>query len=130
MNKAILTGRLVRNPELKESGDSKVTRFTLAVTRQFKRDEADFITCVAFGKNAENIAKYCTKGSPLAIVGNIRTGSYDKDGTKVYTTVVVLESFEFVGGKNDGNNAGNGNKGDNADNDFDAEPVNDDDVPF
>lgn len=128
MNKVVLSGRLTRDPELKESGESKVTRFSLAVTRQFKRDEADFINCVAFGKNAENIAKYCTKGSPLAIVGNIRTGSYDKDGVKVYTTDVVTESFEFIGSKNDSSNQNNSEN----DSGFDNEmmPEDDGDCPF
>ena len=129
MNKVVLSGRLTRDPELKESGESKVTRFSLAVTRQFKRDEADFINCVAFGKNAENIAKYCTKGSPLAIVGNIRTGSYDKDGVKVYTTDVVTESFEFISGKSDSSNNQNNSENDSG---FDNEmmPEDDGDCPF
>ena len=129
MNKVVLSGRITRDPELKESGESKVTRFSLAVTRQFKRDEADFINCVAFGKNAENIAKYCTKGSPLAIVGNIRTGSYDKDGVKVYTTDVVTESFEFISGKSDSSNNQNNSENDSG---FDNEmmPEDDGDCPF
>ena len=128
MNKVVLSGRLTRDPELKESGESKVTRFSLAVTRQFKRDEADFINCVAFGKNAENIAKYCTKGSPLAIVGNIRTGSYDKDGVKVYTTDVVTESFEFIGSKNDSSNQNNSENNNGFDNEM--MPEDDGDCPF
>lgn len=128
MNKVMLTGRLVRDPELKAHGENKVTKFSLAVTRQFKRDEADFINCVAFGKNAENIAKYCSKGNPLAVVGNIRTGSYEKDGTKIYTTDVIIESFEFVGGKNDNNSTNSNNE--NLDNDADFEPVGNEDVPF
>lgn len=108
MNKVILLGRLTRDPELRFAAGSgnAVTRFSIAVTRQFKRDEADFINCVAFGKTAETIAQYLTKGGQIAITGNIRTGSYDaQDGSKRYTTDVVVESFEFVGGGK-GQNAG------------------------
>lgn len=100
MNKAILIGRLTKDPELNYTAGTgtAVTRFTIAVTRPFKKDETDFINCVAFNKTGETIAQYLTKGRQLAIVGNIRTGSYDaKDGTKRYTTDVVVESFEFIG---------------------------------
>lgn len=100
INKVILIGRLTKNPELNYSpgNGTAVTRFSLAVARPFKKDETDFINCVAFGKTGETIAEYLTKGRQLAITGNIRNGSYDaKDGTKRYTTDVVVESFEFIG---------------------------------
>lgn len=100
MNKVILIGRLTKDPELNYTAGTgtAVCRFSIAVTRPFKKDETDFINCVAFGKTGEKIAQYLTKGRQLAIVGNIRTGSYDaKDGTKRYTTDVVIESFEFIG---------------------------------
>lgn len=108
-----------------------VTRFSLAVTRPFKKDETDFINCVAFNKTGETIAQYFTKGKPIAITGSIRTGSYDaKDGTKRYTTDVVVESFEFIGqGKQE-------HKEDNPFNNggmnFEEEmtPVDDGDMPF
>ena len=99
MNKVILIGRLTKDPDLRFGAGSgtAVVRFTVAVTRAMKRDEADFINCIAFGKMGETIAQYFTKGKQIAISGNIRTGSYDaKDGTKRYTTDVVVESFEFV----------------------------------
>ena len=99
MNKVILIGRLTKDPDLRFGAGSgtAVVRFTVAVTRAMKRDEADFINCIAFGKMGETIAQYFTKGRQIAISGNIRTGSYDaKDGTKRYTTDVVVESFEFV----------------------------------
>ena len=127
MNKVILIGRLTRDPELRFAAGTgnAVARFSLAVTRQFKRDEADFINCVAFGKQAETIAQYLTKGSQIAVTGNIRTGSYDaQDGSKRYTTDVLIESFEFVGGNNNQNNNFNNNFGD------DLTPVADDDMPF
>ena len=100
MNKVVLIGRMVADPELNFQANSgmAICRFRLAVTRPFKKDETDFINCVAFNKTGETIAQYLTKGRQLAIVGNIRTGSYDaKDGTKRYTTDVVVESFEFIG---------------------------------
>lgn len=138
MNKVNLLGRMTKDPDLKfAAGSGKaVARFTLAVNRQFKRDEADFINCVAFGKQAETIAQYLLKGSQIAITGNIRTGSYDaQDGSKRYTTDVIVESFEFVGGgknaNSTGNNSNNNNNGFN-DNRFDDEmiPVDDGDMPF
>ena len=110
MNKVILIGRLTKDPELNFAAGSgtAVTRFSLAVTRPFKKDETDFINCVAFGKTGETIAQYFTKGKPIAITGSIRTGSYDaKDGTKRYTTDVVVESFEFIGQGKGNDNQGN-----------------------
>ena len=105
MNKVILIGRLTRDPELNFAAGSgtAVTRFSLAVTRPFKKDETDFINCIAFGKTGETIAQYLTKGRQLAVTGSIRTGSYDaKDGTKRYTTDIVVDSFEFIGSGNNG----------------------------
>ncbi|MGG7176215.1 single-stranded DNA-binding protein [Clostridium paraputrificum] len=112
MNKVIIIGRLTKDPELIYAAGSGigVTRFTVAVTRTFKKDEADFINCVAFGKTAEIIAQYLTKGRQIVITGNIRTGSYDKDGEKRYTTDVNVESFEFVGdNKGQASNQSNNN---------------------
>ena len=126
MNKVVLIGRLTRDPELRFAAGSgtAVSRFTVAVNRQFKRDETDFINCVAFGKTAETISQYLSKGRQIALTGSIRTGSYDaQDGTKRYTTDVVVDSFEFIDSK--GNNI-------NAENtmDEDITPVDDGDMPF
>ena len=102
MNKVILIGRLTKDPELRYAAGSgtAVCRFTVAINRQFKKDETDFINCVAFGKTGETIAQYITKGRQIAITGSIRTDSYDaKDGTKRYTTDVIVETFEFVESK-------------------------------
>lgn len=135
MNKVILIGRLTKDPELNFAAGSgtAVCRFGLAVTRPFKKDETDFINCVAFGKTGETIAQYLTKGRQLAIVGNIRTGSYDaKDGTKRYTTDVVVESFEFIGqGKQEQkeDNPFNNNFG-GMNFEEDMTPVDDGDMPF
>lgn len=107
MNQVQLLGRIVKQPDLKFMAGSgnAVTKFTVAINRRFKKDEADFINCVAFGKMAETIAQYMDKGSQIALTGRIQTGSYDaKDGTKRYTTDIVVESFEFVnGGKKEKN---------------------------
>ena len=100
MNKVVLIGNLTRDPELNYAAGSgtPVCRFNLAVKRPFKKDETDFINCIAFGKTGETIAQYLTKGRQLAVAGNIRTGSYDaKDGTKRYTTDIVVETFNFIG---------------------------------
>lgn len=127
MNKVILIGRLTKDPELTYTSGSgnAVCRFSLAVTRPFKKDETDFINCVAFGKNAETISQYVTKGRQIAINGNIRTGSYDaKDGTRRYTTNINVETFEFIGSSN--NSSYNFN---NVDNEFTEIPY-DPDAPF
>lgn len=106
MNKVILMGRLTRDPEVRyPGGEGKaVARFTLAIDRKFKQQEgptADFISCVAFGKNAEFVDKYLRQGIKIATEGRIQTGSYtNRDGNKVYTTDVVIESMEFAESKN------------------------------
>ena len=108
MNKVIIIGRFTRDPEIKYSTGENATataRFSLAVNRRFKNKEgnydADFINCVAFGKTAEFIEKYFTKGMAIGITGRIQTGSYtNKEGQKVYTTDVVVEETEFIESKN------------------------------
>ncbi len=106
MNKVILMGRLTRDPEVRYSqGESPlaIARFTLAVDRRFKRDgeaTADFINCVAFGRQAEHAERYYRQGLKIVITGRIQTGSYtNKDGIKVYTTEVVIEEQEFAESK-------------------------------
>ena len=108
MNKTILIGRLTKDVETRYSGEMAIARYTLAVDRKFKREgeaTADFISCVAFGKNGEFAEKYLKKGTKIAVTGRIQTGSYtDKDGKKVYTTEVVAEEHEFVESKGSGAN--------------------------
>ena len=105
MNSVELIGRLTRDPEVRYSqGENAmaIARFTLAVDRRFRRDDAstDFIGCVAFGRNAEFIEKYFRQGTKALITGRIQTGSYtNKDGNKVYTTDVVVEEQEFAESK-------------------------------
>ena len=114
MNKVILMGRLVRDPEVRYTqGDNQmaIARYTLAVDRRFNRngDEntADFISCVAFGKSGEFAERYFRKGTKVLVTGRIQTGSYtNKDGVKVYTTDVVVEDQEFAESKNSNNNSG------------------------
>ena len=107
MNKVILMGRLTRDPEVRYSQGEQSTaiaRYTLAVDRRFRRDgdtqTADFINCVAFGRQGEFAEKYLRKGIKIAITGRIQTGSYtNKVGQKVYTTDVVVEEQEFAESK-------------------------------
>lgn len=106
MNKCHLMGRVVRNPEIKYSQGSKpmcIARYTLAVTRKYKQQDgqnADFINCVAFGKQGEFAEKYLKQGIKIVVSGRIQTGSFEKkDGSKVYTTDVVVEEQEFAESK-------------------------------
>ena len=122
MNKVILMGRLTRDPEVRYSTGNNplaIARYTLAVDRRFKRDgeaEADFISCLSFGKTAEFAEKYYRQGLKIVVSGRIQTGSYtNREGQKVYTTEVVVEEQEFAesksasqgSGGNTSNNRGN-----------------------
>ena len=109
MNKVILMGRLTRDPEVRYSSQGEqnlaIARYTLAVDRRGRRDgnneqTADFITCVAFGRQGEFAEKYLHQGTKIVVEGRIQTGSYtNKDGQKVYTTEVVVENSEFAESK-------------------------------
>jgi single-strand DNA-binding protein len=105
INKVILTGRLVSDPETRYSQGENTTaiaRYTLAVDRRFNREQqsADFIGCVAFGKAGDFAEKYFRKGMKVSVVGRIQTGSYtNRDGQKVYTTDIVVEEQEFCESK-------------------------------
>ena len=158
INRAVLTGRLTRDPELRttQSGLS-VAAFNLAVDRQYtnsqgKRD-ADFISCVIWRKSAENFCNFTSKGSLVGIDGRIQTRNYDdKDGKRVYVTEVVVDNFALLESKKDrqDNNTGSyasnnnkgtyskGNNGANYDNNIqdpfndsgDTIDISDDDLPF
>lgn len=151
MNKVILVGRLTRDPEVRYSQGEKpvaIARFTLAVDRRYRRDNddqsADFINCVAFGKDGEWFEKYVRQGTKISISGRIQTGSYtNRDGQKVYTTDVVVEEREFAERKDSGagnaapagnNNANNdASRGFSTDNDgFMSIPdgIDDEGLPF
>lgn len=112
INRVVLVGRLTKDPELKytQSGIA-VTRFTLAVNRTFTNQqgqrEADFVNCVAWRKQAENIANFLKKGSLAGVDGRIQTSNFDgKDGKRVFLTEVVAEQVQFLEPKREGNNAG------------------------
>ena len=99
MNTVTLMGRLTKDPDTRYTAGEKamaVSRFALAVDRRTKDKETDFINCVAFGKIAETIEKYVSKGMKILLQGRIQTGSYtNREGKKVYTTDVVVTDFEF-----------------------------------
>ena len=138
MNKALLIGRLTKNIELRytQSGMA-IGRFNLAINRKMTREKkqeaernnqptADFIGCIAFGKTAETLANYVGKGNQLGIEGHIQTGSYEKDGQRIYTTDVILDGFTFIDSKNKG-----GGDSEVQDQSYDGYfPVNNDDIPF
>jgi len=105
MNKVNLMGRICKDLEIKKAGETSVLKFNLAVNRRGAKEgqqQADFISCVAFGKTAETMASYLSKGRQIAIDGRIQTGSYEKEGQKIYTTEVIVDSFYFAGSKKDG----------------------------
>lgn len=112
MNRAVLVGRLTRDPELRytQSGIA-VANFTIAVNRRFAREgeqSADFIPVIVWQKAAENVAKYLSKGSQVAVEGRIQTSSYDnKEGQKVYRTEIVADQVEFIGTKGGGSSSKN-----------------------
>ena len=116
MNSVALIGRLTRDPEVRYGAATQtaVARFTIAVDRQRGgRDgeqTADFISIVCFGKTAELVEKYMGKGRLVGVTGRIQTGSYEKDGRKVYTTDVVADRVEFLdrGDKADGSQSSMG----------------------
>lgn len=105
MNRVNLIGRLTTRPELRYSNNNVgVTKFNLAVNRNFTNAngerEADFISCIAWRKTAELICEHFDKGSEIGLSGRIQTGSYEKeDGSRVYTTDVVIDEITFIGSK-------------------------------
>jgi single-strand DNA-binding protein len=110
MNKAILIGRLTKDPELRTTSSGRnVCQFAVAVNRTYTsangEREADFINCVVWDKQAENLAKYQKKGNQIAVEGRIQTRNYDdKDGKKVYVTEILASNISFLDAK--GTNAG------------------------
>lgn len=129
MNNIVIHGRLARNPELGEYNTQKgdvgsKCRFTVAVNRRFG-DEADFFNCVVFGKLADVIDKFFSKGSEIIVSGEMQCNPYEgKDGTKRYPWTLVVNQFDFCGSKKDGTKPVD----DGAPEGF--EPIQDDDVPF
>lgn len=166
MNNVSLVGRLTRDPELRYTQSGTATcRFSLAVDRRLSRERraemeasnqptADFINCVAWGKTAETLANFVTKGRRIGVTGRIQTGSYEREGRMIYTTDVVVENMEFLEPLNNGantiqrpplqnqnqggfNSAYNNNFGgtnsfgqDSGSNDEGYFPIDNDDIPF
>lgn len=133
MNKVILMGRLTRDPDIRYTqGENSmaIARYTLAVNRRISKEgeqSADFISCVAFSKNAEFAERYLKQGIKVIVEGRIQTGSYtNKDGQKVYTTDVVVEHSEFAESKANNENQSAAGEG------FVNVPVavDEDDLPF
>lgn len=115
MNSVVLMGRLVRDPDVRYSQGQEqmaIARYTLAVDRRGRKQEgqqnADFISCISFGKAGEFVEKYLRKGTKITLRGHIQTGSYEnKDGQRVYTTDVVTDEIEFSESKNAQSEGGN-----------------------
>lgn len=135
MNKAVIIGRLVADPEVRYTNGENpiaIARYRLAVNRRVKREgdqDADFISCVAFGKQGEFAEKYLHKGTKICVCGRIQTGSYEKDGQRVYTFDVVVEEHEFCESKASGGQASASDQS-RSDNGFMQIPEGDEDLPF
>lgn len=100
MNVISLMGRLTRDPEVKFGQSGKAyCRFSVAVNRPFSKDEADFISCVSFGKTAELIGEYFRKGHQIALVGRLQMNQYESNGEKRTSYDVVVDSFDFISTK-------------------------------
>ncbi len=100
MNNWVLIGRIVKDPEISVTTNGKaLCKFSLAVNRQFNRDETDFFDVIAWGKTAEIIADHHNKGSQIAVTGRAQQERWEKDGQKRSKIVMVVDSFDFCGGK-------------------------------
>ena len=107
MNTVNITGRLVRDPEIKNVGQNILAKFTVAVNG-FKKDDTNFINCVAWNKTAELVEKHFFKGQQVGVTGRLQTGSYDdKDGKRVYTTDVIVSQVDILEWKDSGTEKAN-----------------------
>lgn len=101
MNTVVLMGRLTKDPDMRETKETVMARYTLAVPRKYDREKTDFISCTCFGKGADFANTYLKKGTKIIVTGRIQTGSYkNRDGQTVYTTDVIVEDHEFAENKN------------------------------
>lgn len=134
MNHVVLMGRLAKDPELKYSQTGKAfSKFTVAVNREFNREEADFINCAAWGKTAEIIAEYLRKGRRIALQGRISVSNYEQNGETRWSTEVVVDKFEFVDTANSqkaGNSQMQSKKSENSSANDNDEIMDDDNFPF
>lgn len=137
LNRVVLVGRLTKDPEFRATPSGvDVSTFTLAVNRNFKNkdgeQQADFINCVVFRKQAENVKNFLSKGSLAGVDGRMQSRSYEnKEGQRVYVTEVVCDSVQFLEPKNNGqSNNKPKQQGEAQDNPFDNASIDDDDLPF
>lgn len=144
MNSVSLMGRLTRDPELRYTANTQMAnaRFVVAVNRKLSKEKrqeaenngyptADFISCIAWGKTAENIATYFKKGQRIAVSGHIQTGSYEnQQGQRVYTTDVVVDSFDFIESNSDSSANTNQGYSNPADLGMSCQESFDSDLPF
>lgn len=109
MNRLVISGNICNDLEIRESGETKVLGFTVAVRRKYKNKEGeyptDFIRCVAFNGQAEFISKYFSKGSPILLEGALQESTYEKDGEKRTSYNLAIENIDFFGGKRSENSA-------------------------
>lgn len=98
LNKVILSGRIAKEFDIRRSGSSAVINFTLCVERVYKTEEkkADYINCVVWNKAAENLYRWCDKGSMIEVVGKLQTREYEKNGRKIYVTEVYVDEIHFI----------------------------------
>lgn len=142
MNNVNILGRLTRDVDLRMTNSNlAIGRFNVAVDRKLSKEKrmeaesnnqptADFISCIAFGRTAENIATYFKKGQRIAVSGHIQTGSYEKDGQRVYTTDVVVDSFDFIESNSSSNINTNQGYSNPADLGMSGQESFDSDLPF
>lgn len=145
MNKSILIGRITKDPELRTTPNNRsVCQFTIAVNRTYTNEEgkreADFINCVVWDKQAENLAMYQKKGNQIAVDGRIQTRNYDdKDGKRVYVTEVLVNNISYLDTKKDDSNFNNLEEPPVVEKEEEIDPyqafgdsieVNDSDLPF
>ncbi|MDU0476834.1 single-stranded DNA-binding protein [Staphylococcus chromogenes] len=138
INRVILVGRLTKDPEFRTTPSGvDVSTFTLAVNRNFKskdgEQQADFINCVVFRKQAENVKNFLSKGSLAGVDGRMQSRSYDNnEGRRVYVTEVVCDSVQFLDPKNNNqqNNQQQNGQTQRGNNPFDNASIDDDDLPF
>lgn len=148
MNKVALVGRMTKDPEITfaQGTGTAICKFTIAVNRRFKKEgqpDADFLPVIVFGKQAEATANWMTKGSQIAISGNIQTSNYmNKDNVKVYKTEIIADEVDFLDSKSKDTNSSNSNSNQSRNNgssntganDYgsasDITPIDDGDIPF
>lgn len=135
MNKLVLMGRLTKDVEVKQANNTTIARITIAVRRRMAKDNAsDFFNIVAFGNNADFVAKYFSKGQQISVCGRLQNNNYEHEGKKVYTNEIIAEEIYFVGNNNKKENTP-AETSDNfvVDGQYEFEPnfdVDDDELPF